>query len=203
MFREPILWLKRLILLSIGGLLVYWGYYTFAQQHYGAAAIASIFVMWGAGYFAGQIFGRVGGQIAGEKFADVLFYHREFLSRRPVLISHAQGLIQQHQYAEAEKELQAIIAAHPGHQAAVMALGQLYLDKLGDYAAAEKVADIYLCRRLKIARGDLGPVNLYVDASLAQGKTAEALARLEYELTRQGYADTERHALAARCDALR
>ena len=155
------------------------------------------------GATAGTIFGFIMGEVAGEKFIDFLLYHREFLSAPPILVSHAAGLIRQHDYAAAEAELQEIIHSHPDHQQAVLLLGRLYLDELHRYAAAVATVDAYLQRDRLVRSGDLDIVNLRIDAGLELREDVAAIrALIERELDTSGYTPPERHALEARCEAL-
>ena len=156
-----------------------------------------------AGLCAGLIFGQIGGDVAGAWFADLMLYPRKFLGKPPVLTSHAQGLIKLHEYRDAEHELQDIVRVHPDDRQAALLLGQLYLDHLRDYPAAETGAAAYLARATRRAeRGDLDLVNLCVDACLEMSRPRDALRYLEIELGRSDYSDLERSVMLSRRDAL-
>ncbi len=180
-------------------LLLFWVFNT--SSVVGKIGIGMLLGFW-ASIVLGFKVSQSSGSFIASRICELFISPKSYLREKPEMLSPIEGMILQRRFEEAEAQLLGILKRKPDTQEAVAMLGQLYLDNLRNYPAAEKVTADYMLRRKKIRPGDLQVVNLHVDACLEQRKKADAVACLECELKRIGHLPGDLNTLRIRLEAL-
>ncbi|MFA6714167.1 MAG: hypothetical protein WC082_13325 [Victivallales bacterium] len=156
------------------------------------------------GLFWGIIIARLAAPAIGHWFGDLFYAPREYLKTAPNIMSPIKGMIAREEYDEAIEKLNELLTEKPFSPEPYSMLVELYANELNDYIRAmEMIEDYFKQEKVYPFEENTDMLLLYADICQEHNYLKKAQNLLKQEVTRKGYPEIKRKALATRLETVR